>query len=165
MLIAVAFRQRTECHKSNRALAKLDRSYVIRAHLGTCSFYDSQSRTEPCYRNRGKLIEHIRANCLEKGIYLDRLGGWSDHLHLLISLGREQDIAKVLMLIKGESAHWLNQQKLVRGKFYWQDDYFAISVSESQVDRVRKYIEGQEEHHRAKPLDKELQILKKIFGE
>ncbi len=87
---------------------------------------------------RKKLFAHIRENCIRKGIFLDRIGGWSDHIHLLISLGREQNIAKILMLIKGESAHWLNGQQLMRGKFHWQDDYYAISVSESQVDRVRE---------------------------
>ena len=113
---------------------------------------------------RLKLISHIRENCRAKDIFLDTIGGWTDHLHLLISLGREQNIAKVMMLVKGESAHWVNQQNILRGKFYWQDDYYAISVSESQVGRVRSYIEGQEEHHRAVPLDKESETLKKITG-
>ena len=113
---------------------------------------------------RNRLIAHIKENCRSKGIFLDSIGGWTDHLHLLISLGREQNIAKVMMLVKGESAHWLNQQNMFRGKFYWQDDYYAISVSESQVVRVRTYIDGQEKHHRAVPLDKELETLKKITG-
>ncbi|MBK7392124.1 MAG: transposase [Chloracidobacterium sp.] len=108
---------------------------------------------------RARLIEHININCRNKDIFLDSIGGWSEHLHLLISLGREQNIAKVMMLIKGESAHW---QNLIRGKFYWQDDYYAISVSESQVANVRTYIEGQEAHHKAVPFTKELETLEKI---
>ena len=111
-----------------------------------------------------KLFEHIRKNCREKDIYLDSIGGWSDHLHILISLGREQNIAKVMMLLKGESAHWLNKQGFFKGKFFWQDDYFAISVSESQVDQVRAYISGQEEHHRVVPFEKELDTLRRITG-
>ena len=111
---------------------------------------------------RRNLIDHIRGNCREKDIFLDSIGGWSDHLHILISLGREQNIAKVMMLIKGESSRWLNQQDFFQGKFFWQDDYYAISVSESMVDKVRKYIDGQEEHHRAVPLDKELERLRQI---
>ena len=113
---------------------------------------------------RHLLFAHIKQNCRAKGIYLDTIGGWVDHVHLLISLGREQDIAKVMMLTKGESAHCLNQQKVVRGKFRWQDDYFAISVSESQLDKVRAYIAGQEEHHKATPFDKELATLQRLFG-
>ncbi len=113
---------------------------------------------------RAKLIDHIKINCRNKEIFLDSIGGWSEHLHLLMSLGREQNIAKVMMLIKGESAHWLNKQNLIRGKFYWQDDYYAISVSESQVTKVRAYIEGQEEHHRAVPFTRELDTLRKIMA-
>ena len=111
---------------------------------------------------RDALISHIRSNAQAKDIFVDSIGGWSEHLHLLISLGREQHIADVAMLLKGESAHWFNRQKFVRGKFHWQDDYFALSVSESLVESVRSYISNQEEHHRAKPFDQEFESLMKI---
>jgi len=114
---------------------------------------------------RDKLIAHIKQNCVAKGIFLDSIGGWSDHLHLLLSLGREQNIANLMMLIKGESAHWLNDQKMIRGKFFWQDDYYAISVSESQVEKVRSYIANQEGHHRAVPFDRELETLKRLTSD
>lgn len=113
---------------------------------------------------RKRLIEHIKKNCREKGIFLDSIGGWSEHLHLLISLGREQNISKVMMLIKGESANWLNKQGLFNGHFSWQDDYFAISVSESILPRVRTYIANQEEHHRTRPFSDELDSLMKIVS-
>lgn len=112
---------------------------------------------------RRDIFAHIRQNCREKDISLDRIGGWSDHVHFLISLGREQHIAKVMMLIKGESAHWLNKQGLLKGKFYWQDDYYAISVSESLLDRTRSYIDRQEEHHKAVPLSRELESIGALF--
>src|SRR4051794_11827110 len=111
---------------------------------------------------REKVIQHIVENAKLKDIYLEAIGGWSEHLHLLISLGKEQKIAKVAMLIKGESAHWLNQQNFFRGKFFWQDDYFALSVSESLVLKVKQYILNQEEHHRARPFAGEFDRLKDI---
>jgi REP element-mobilizing transposase RayT len=89
---------------------------------------------------------------LKKAIHVDSIGGWSEHLHILIALGRDQDIAKVMMLIKGESSHWLNAQGFFRGKFFWQDDYFAVSVSESKV----------ETHHQAVPFDRELASLQRV---
>lgn len=113
---------------------------------------------------RSKVAAHIKENCRSKVIFLDSIGGWSDHLHLLVSLGREQNIAKVVMLIKGESAHWINQQGWLKGKFRWQDDYYAISVSESQVPQVRAYIRRQEEHHKAVPFEREVLSLEGIFG-
>ena len=111
---------------------------------------------------RKQLIAHIIANAKSKGIYLEAIGGWSEHLHLLISLGREQTIAKAAMLIKGESSRWLNQQNFFRGKFFWQDDYFALSVSESLVEKVKTYIQNQEEHHRAVPFRNEYDRFKEI---
>jgi putative transposase len=110
---------------------------------------------------RDRLMAHIIANARAKDIVLESIGGWSEHLHILISLGREQTIARVAMLLKGESAHWLNQQNLLRGKFYWQDDYFAVSVSESRVAHLKEYIANQEEHHRAKSFAEEYDWLKK----
>lgn len=111
---------------------------------------------------RKQLIAHIIANAKSKSIFLEAIGGWSEHLHILISLGREQTIAKVAMLLKGESSHWLNEQNFFRGKFLWQDDYFALSVSESMVKKVKKYIHNQEAHHMAVPYSDEFEEFEKV---
>jgi len=58
-------------------------------------------------------------------------------------------------LIKGESSFWVNKNKLIPGKFEWQDDYMAYSVSDSIVKRVRNYIANQEEHHKVKSFGEE----------
>lgn len=112
---------------------------------------------------RGQLIEHIKSNAKEKGIYLKAVNGWTEHLHCLISLGKEQNIAKIAMLVKGESAHWLNRQNYFKGRFFWQDDYFAVSVSESQVEAVEKYIKNQEKHHSTKPFSEELEFFNRKY--
>src|ERR1700712_712920 len=82
------------------------------------------------------LLAHIKANSKLKNIFIDTLNCVEDHIHLLISLGTEQTISKVAMLIKGESSFWVNKQKLLNQKFEWQDEYIALSVSESGVDKV-----------------------------
>jgi REP element-mobilizing transposase RayT len=66
----------------------------------------------------------------------------------LFGLNTDITIAKTLQLIKGESAFWINQEKLTNPKFEWADEYFAASVSESQLNKVRDYINNQEEHHK-----------------
>ncbi len=73
-------------------------------------------------------------------------------MHCLISLGPGQNIDKIMMLLKGESSYWINKNKLFHYKFEWQDEYFAVSVSESLVNRVRNYIKNQENHHKKKRL-------------
>lgn len=86
------------------------------------------------------LLSHIKENSLTKNIFIDTLNCVEDHIHLLISLGTEQTISKVAMLIKGESSFWVNKEKLIKNKFEWQDEYIALSVSESGIDKVRQYI-------------------------
>ncbi len=110
------------------------------------------------------LLEHIKSNARKKGIYIVEINCVSDHIHICISLGSDQTIGKIIQLIKGESSHWVNQNKLVPGKFEWQDDYIAVSVSKSILDTVRKYIANQEEHHRRKSFTEEVEEFRKKYG-
>ena len=104
---------------------------------------------------RRTVFAHIKENALKKHISIDSINGVADHVHALVLLGADQTIAKVAQLIKGESSHWVNDQRLSHGKFEWQDEYYANSVSESMVSRVREYIKNQEEHHRTKTFAEE----------
>lgn len=113
---------------------------------------------------RPLLLKHIKENSILKGIYIDTLNCVEDHIHLLVSLGKEQTVAKVAMLIKGESSFWVNKQNLIDGKFEWQTEYIALSVSESGVGNVRRYIRNQEEHHRKKEFAEEYNDFLAIHG-
>ena len=110
------------------------------------------------------LLNHIKENSLSKEIFIDTLNCVEDHIHLLVSLGKEQSISKVAMLIKGESSFWVNKQKIISGKFEWQDEYIALSVSESGIEKVRQYILNQEEHHKKKTFAQEYDEFLKIHG-
>jgi len=115
---------------------------------------------------RPLLLEHIVENAKQKEIFIKVINCVSDHIHLLISLGREQSISKVVMLIKGESSNWINKIKLLKGKFECQDEYIAISVSESLVEKVVDYINNQDEHHEVKSFEEEYDLFlkKNNFG-
>ncbi|MBK7243974.1 MAG: IS200/IS605 family transposase [Saprospiraceae bacterium] len=99
---------------------------------------------------RLKVWNHMRDNAIAKGIFIDFVNGYSDHCHCLVSLGVDQTIQKIMQLIKGESSFWINKNGLTKHKFEWQDEYYAASVSESILNKVRTYIKSQEEHHRKK---------------
>lgn len=73
-------------------------------------------------------------------------------------------ISKAAQLIKGESSYWLNTNKLCKFKFEWQDEYIALSVSESVIPKVRVYIDNQEEHHRKKTFMEEYSEFIKRYG-
>jgi REP element-mobilizing transposase RayT len=97
---------------------------------------------------RKELIHHIRENARTKQIHIDYINGYTEHLHCLIGLNADMSIAKTINLIKGESAFWMNKQKLTKSKFEWADEYFAVSVSESMLGKVQDYINNQETHHK-----------------
>lgn len=65
--------------------------------------------------------------------------------------------------IKAVSSKWINENKLVKGKFQWQEGYGAFSYSHSQRDTVIQYIMNQETHHSKKPFREEyLELLQKF---
>ncbi len=113
---------------------------------------------------RTKVFSHIRDNAKEKGIHLDFINGYKEHVHILFSMNQEQSIAKIVHLLKGESSHWINENKLIKCKFSWQEEYLAASISPSAVNTVREYIKNQEEHHRIKSFTEEYQIFVDKYG-
>jgi REP-associated tyrosine transposase len=74
------------------------------------------------------------------------VGGMADHVHLLFVLGRTISLSKAVEEVKKESSKWAKET--VSPGFYWQNGYGAFSVSPSNVEQVKLYIENQEEHHR-----------------
>ncbi len=108
---------------------------------------------------RESVILHIRDNARQKGIYLDEVNGYHNHLHAIISLGGTQSSADVMQKIKGESSYWINRNKLTRFRFEWQDDYYAVSVDTDHLKNLRKYIRNQVQHHQIISLDEELKSI------
>ena len=113
---------------------------------------------------RQKIFKHIHQNALNKGIFMEVVNGHSEHVHCLFRLKNDQTISKVMQLIKGESSYWVNQQNILKNKLQWQEEYFAVSVSESGVSAVKKYIANQEEHHKKKTYDQEYEEFIKRYN-
>ena len=107
------------------------------------------------------ILNHIRQNAKAKGIFIDTMEGHLDHIHALIGLNAEMSVSKVMQLIKGESSFWINRERLFTHSFEWAVDYFAISVSQSSLERVRFYIRNQEQHHKKISFKDEYEQLKK----
>lgn len=79
-------------------------------------------------------------------------------------LNKEHSISKAAQLIKGESSNWKNKNNLLNHKFGWQDDYWAVSISERHVTTIRDYIRNQEEHLKKKMFNEELDDFLKNYG-
>ena len=95
----------------------------------------------------------------DKNIYMKINFFNADHVHSLIDLPTNKTIEEVAQLLKGSSSHWINKNRMLRGRFSWGRGYGAFSVSNSNVDQVAKYIAAQEEHHRKKTFSEEFEAF------
>ena len=73
------------------------------------------------------------------------VGGVADHVHALFQLGRTISIADAVGKIKSTSSSWLGQRQNL--DFHWQAGYAVFSVSQSNLEAMRTYIQNQEHHH------------------
>jgi putative transposase len=105
------------------------------------------------------LYEYIGGIIRGEGGTLLEIGGMPDHVHLLVKFKPAKSVSEMLNRIKAKSSKWVNDEKLKVRKFGWQDGYAAFSVSESQVDPVRQYIQGQEAHHMRQSYQDEIRAL------
>ena len=56
------------------------------------------------------------------------------------------------------------ENNLTKGKFIWQDDYWAVGVSESHLDSIRQYIQDQENHHKKMSFNDEIELFMNKYG-
>jgi len=91
------------------------------------------------------------------------VNGMPDHIHAFIGLRPSMLISDLVRDIKSSSTNFINERKLVRGKFSWQEGYGVFSYSHSQIATVYNYILNQEEHHKKKTFREEyIGFLKKF---
>jgi putative transposase len=88
-----------------------------------------------------------------------RIGGVADHVHLLFHLSKNHALAKVIEEVKKGSSKWLKTRGPAFQGFHWQAGYGAFSVSQSHVDQVLRYIEGQAEHHLKRSFEDEFRMF------
>lgn len=88
------------------------------------------------------------------------IGGIEDHVHLLVGLRAVHRLDYVLRDVKSGSSGWVHDI-VGQKKFEWQSGYLGLTVSPSQIERVRRYILNQEEHHRRQRFEDEyVELLK-----
>lgn len=123
-------------------------------------------RREPMLDKRAAARASVNLSeyALEKGIYMKTNYFNAEHTHTLIDLPTNLSIEQAIQLLKGSSSHWINQHRLIKGRFAWGRGYGAFSVSHSDVGRVAKYIANQEGHHRKRTFEDEYQLFVKKYG-
>jgi len=93
-----------------------------------------------------------------------KVGAVEDHIHILCHLSRTISIAKLLEEIKKTSSAWIKTQDRALEGFYWQAGYGAFSVSRSNVEQVKAYIENQDQHHKRMTFQEEFRLFLQRHG-
>lgn len=97
-----------------------------------------------------ELNKYISGIITNKGHKSMIVNGVSDHIHVFVGLKPSMAISDLVREIKNNSSNFINDKKLVSGKFSWQEGYGAFSYAQSQVKAVYNYILNQEAHHKKK---------------
>lgn len=111
-----------------------------------------------------EVSDYLYDYSVSKKIYMKKNYVNSEHVHAIIDLPTNLSIEETMHLLKGSSSHWINNNKHLEIKFNWGRGYAALSVSESVLDKVVKYIEGQEEHHRTRSFLEEYEMFISVYG-
>lgn len=80
-------------------------------------------------------------------------------MHALVSLSKNHALKKIVEEVKKGSSKWMKTNGPRNLEFYWQAGYGAFSVSQSNVEAVKRYIQEQERHHRKMTFQDELRAL------
>ena len=121
------------------------------AHTFTCLYFHvvfstRLRRSLIAVELRPRLWSYMGGIAREHNFRALAVGGMADHAHLLLSLNPAMSVATATQKIKAGSSLWTSRE--TEKDFKWQEGYAAFTVSRSNLDSVKHYIDHQEEHHR-----------------
>lgn len=106
-----------------------------------------------------RLWEYIAGTCRAMDCQPIKVGGFTDHAHVLCFLSRTVKISELLEEIKKRSSKWIKTIDKKYSNFYWQGGYAAFSTFYQEAHIVVKYIENQKSHHTKKSFQDEFREL------
>jgi putative transposase len=110
-----------------------------------------------------ELHSYLGGICNKLDCHVLKVGGYTDHIHILCMLSKKIALMKVLEELKSHSSLWIKTKGIDYQHFYWQDGYGAFSVNPSEIDVVIAYIANQHEHHDTKTFQDEYRAFLKKY--
>ena len=111
-----------------------------------------------------ELHSYIGGICKNLECHPIKIGGYTDHIHILCMLSQKIALMKLLEETKSHSSYWIKSKGVGYENFYWQNGYGAFSVNPSEVNAVIKYIENQKEHHSKNGFQDEYRFFLKKYN-
>ena len=110
-----------------------------------------------------ELYSYLGGICKEMECFPIKIGGHTDHIHILCLLSKKIALMDLLEEVKSHSSKWMKTKGTELNNFYWQNGYGAFSVNPSEIDKVITYIENQKEHHKKKTFQDEYRAFLKKY--
>ncbi len=104
---------------------------------------------------RARLFEYMGGTFRAHDCVLLAAGGMPDHVHLVVSLGKQIAVSDILREVKSSSSKWVHDTFAGQSGFAWQSGYGAFAVSYSNLPTLKRYIDNQAEHHRVRTFQEE----------
>lgn len=111
-----------------------------------------------------ELHRYLGGICNQLDCQVLKVGGYTDHVHILCMLSKKITLIKLMEVLKAHSSKWIKTKGAEYENFYWQDGYGAFSVNPAEVDIVIRYIANQHEHHRKKTFQEEYRAFLKKYN-
>ncbi|WEK35275.1 MAG: IS200/IS605 family transposase [Candidatus Pseudobacter hemicellulosilyticus] len=108
------------------------------------------------------LFTHLQKHSEAKGIKILSVNGVEDHVHCLVQLHPTQNLSQLVKTLKADAEQWVNDTRLLSTMLEWENGFAAYSVSPSSYKQVADFIQKQEEHHKTKTLESELEVFDKV---
>lgn len=112
----------------------------------------------------GRLHAYLGGGIRDEGGTALAVNGTPDHVHILARLRQDKALSDVVRSIKANASKWMHRTFDSQASFAWQTGYGAFTVSESQLEKVRRYILDQEVHHRKTTFEEEFVALLRAHG-
>lgn len=111
-----------------------------------------------------ELYRYIWGILKNKNCHLYRIGGISDHIHIITHIHPSVSLATLVKDIKLASSEFIKSQKLFPDFRGWQNGYGGFTYSLKDKDHLIEYVKNQDEHHKRVSFREELTELLKEHG-
>ncbi|MEZ5007171.1 MAG: IS200/IS605 family transposase [Chitinophagales bacterium] len=106
-----------------------------------------------------ELHSYLGGICNNLECQVIKVGGYTDHIHILCMLSKKIALMKLMEVLKSNSSKWIKSKGEAYSNFYWQNGYGAFSVNPSEINAVIAYIANQHEHHNNKTFQEEYRTI------
>lgn len=120
-----------------------------------------QSLIESSWEER--LYQYITGTIKKMDQKLLAINGVKDHIHILIGIRPSCRVSDLVREVKKASTEMINEKKLSKHHFQWQEGYGSFTYCKSSLNNVVNYVMNQKQHHKTKSFKEEFIELLEEF--